>query len=309
MTDIKTAMDSNTEEDAPSEDNEEGIKQEVERNFFLYFLLFLISYYASYIIPVILFMAFYLLFFGPYFLENHDFINLFIDIRSLIALLTLPLVILGCYLFRLFFMGLITRIFWSITEKISPTKDGIIPRNLASKTAKYYHLRSYMIKYPKNLFRKGIFPWLTNWLYNFVGVAKIGKGTTIEDQLGADRYLNVGKNCYIGVGGGISSHLVEGIFGNISYFEIKMGDNVTLGGHNLVGPGCELKDNSYLLPLAVTTKYNLLKGDNYYWGMPLRRIFRKKIMNYLKLSQEDLDKAEALRQKQVELKEIKNGKK
>ena len=302
-------MDSTAEGEPPSEDSEEVIKQEVKRDYFWCLFLFFISYYASYIIPIILFMAYYLLFFGPYFLENHDFLSLFIDLRSLIALLTLPLVIIGCYAFRLFLMALITRVFWRITEKISPTKDGIIPRNIPSKTLKYYHIRSYIIKYPKNLFRKGIFPWLTNWLYNFVGISKIGKGTTIEDQLGADKYLDVGNNTYIGVGSGISSHIVEGIFGNISYFQVKMGDNVTLGGHNIVGPGCELKDNSYLVPLAATTKHNVTKGDNYYFGMPLRRIFRKRIMDYLQLTQEDLDKAEELRKKQVELKESKAKKK
>ena len=130
-------MELSTEEDSPSEDNEEDIKQEVERNFFLYILLFIISYYASYILPIILFMAFYLLFFGPYFLENHDFISLFTDLRSLIALLTLPLVILGCYLFRLFFMGLITRIFWSPLISLNIDKEGemfVVRWRLISRT-------------------------------------------------------------------------------------------------------------------------------------------------------------------------------
>ncbi|MHA1488015.1 MAG: hypothetical protein ACTSSC_12710, partial [Promethearchaeota archaeon] len=45
-------------------------------------------------------------------------------------------------------------------------------------------------------------------------------------------------------------------------------------------------------------KFNTTKGDNYYFGMPLRRIFKKKIMNYLKISEEDLSRAEELRIKQ-----------
>jgi len=82
------------------------------------------------------------------------------------------------------------------------------------------------------------------------------------------------------------------------YFEIKLGDNVTLGGFNNIAPGCELRDNSYLLPMAAATKHNLLKGNNYYFGMPLRRIFKKKIIDYLKISEDNLIQTEDLRVKQ-----------
>ena len=40
------------------------------------------------------------------------------------------------------------------------------------------------------------------------------------------------------------------------------------------------------------------KGNNYYYGMPLRRIFKRKIMEYLKISEEDLNRAEELRIRQ-----------
>ncbi|GAJ01273.1 unnamed protein product, partial [marine sediment metagenome] len=124
------------------------------------------------------------------------------------------------------------------------------------------------------------------------GTSVIEKGSTLEESVVTDRNVNVGKNCYIGVNSALSSHFVEGIFGNIVYFEIKLGENVTLGGFNNIAPGCELRDNSYLLPMAAATKHNLLKGDNYYFGMPLRRIFKKKVMNYLKISEDNLVQAE-----------------
>ena len=85
---------------------------------------------------------------------------------------------------------------------------------------------------------------------------------------------------------GISSHAVDGIFGNISYFKVKLGNNVTTGGMNCIAPDVEIKDNSYLLPLASTAKHCRVKGNNYYFGIPMRKIFKKKIMNYLDLSEE-----------------------
>lgn len=249
-------------------------------------------------IPVLALLIYLFVIFKPLFLGVSDFIVLFTSLDSLLIFLTFPLVIIVFYLIRLYLVGVCTRFFWNYTEKKSPTKDGIIPRNITSKTLDYYHYRSFMIKYGKNNFVKGIFPWLANWFFNFVGASVIEKGSTIEESVSNDRNIHVKRNVYVGVNSALASHLVEGIFGNIIYFQVKAGDNSTLGGFNIIGPGSELKDNSYLLPMAAATKYNTTKGDNYYYGIPLRRIFKKKIMEYLKVSEEDLKRAEDLRIKQ-----------
>ena len=104
--------------------------------------------------------------------------------------------------------------------------------------------------------------------------------------------METGKNCYIGVNSGFSSHAVEGIFGNISYAKIKLGDNVTTAGLNCLAPGVDIKHNSVLFPLAGATKYNTLKENNYYFGVPLRKIFTKKVLSYLQITEEDLKRAE-----------------
>ena len=50
-----------------------------------------------------------------------------------------------------------------------------------------------MIKYGKNAFMKGIFPWLANWFFNFVGTSVIKKGSTLEESVVTDRNVNIGK--------------------------------------------------------------------------------------------------------------------
>lgn len=277
-------------------------KEIVQFQYQKYMAFFFFIYVGSYLAPVITLMFYLFLILKPLFLEVDSFIVILTNLDSLIIFLTLPLVVIGFYLTHLFFLGVFTRISWRFTEKRSPSKDGIIPRNIASKTADYYHYRSFMIKYGKNVFMKGIFPWLANWFFNFVGASVIKKGTTFEESVSNDRQIEVGRNCYIGVNSALASHTVEGIFGNIIYFKVKARDNVTLGGFNVVAPGCELKDNSYLLPMAAATKFNTTKGDNYYYGMPFRRIFKKKLMNYLKVSEDDLNRAEELRIRQVNVK-------
>ncbi|MFX1573328.1 MAG: hypothetical protein ACFFB0_11315 [Promethearchaeota archaeon] len=273
-----------------NENNNEILKEEISLQFHLYILIFAIIYYISWVIPGFVFWLYFMIPFRIYFLENLNFVSIFTNFNSLITLLIMPIILIGCYLLHLFLIGLTTRIIWKITEKISPSKSGVIPRNIRSRAANYYHIRSFMIKYGKNTFTKGIFPWLSNWFFNLVGSNKIGKGTTLEESVGNDKFINIGENCYIGVNSTLASHLIQGIFGNISYFKINVGNNVTTAVMNQIGPGTELHDNSFLLPLASTSKHSIAKGGkNYYFGIPFRKIFRKKIIKYLDITPKDLE--------------------
>ena len=298
-------MSENSEQPNSSNTQREIEKVEINMQYHLYLPFFSFIYFGSYMIPGIICMLYILLFFKPYFLDQPNFISLFTDLNSLLAFLSFPMVIIACYVLHLFFIGLITRLLWRFTERMSPTKSGIILRNVPSDTLNYYHIRSFIIKYGKNVFTKGMFPWLGNWFFNFVGSNKIGKGTTIEEEIVADKFIDVGDNCYIGVNSAICSHVVEGIFGRIPYFEVKLGDNVTCAAFNIVGPGSDIKDNSYLLPLGSLGKHQVTKGNNYYFGLPARKIFRRKIMEFLKITQEDLDRDKELSIKQQEKKDLK----
>ncbi|MEJ2250359.1 MAG: hypothetical protein P8Y97_11995 [Candidatus Lokiarchaeota archaeon] len=211
----------------------------------------------------------------------------------------MPFALIITYLLHLFGSAIYTRMIWRFTEKRSPSKDGIIPRNISSSTLDYYHIRSFIIKYIKNLAIKGIFPYLSNWIFNFIGSVDIGKGTTMEEAVVGARYIDVGKNCYLGPNTSLASHLVEGIFGNIYYFKIKLGDNTTLAGEGALGPGTKLKENSYVFPMGSNLKFNVNKGQNYYFGMPIRKIFSRKLKKYLQITDEDLEKAENLEKQQL----------
>ena len=263
--------------------------QDIKFPYSWFLLVFFTIYLTSLLVPTFLFMTYIFLFFLPNFLEVSNFLTLFTEIKPILAIISMPLVIIGCYLIRLFFVGLTTRFFWRLSERKSPSKDGIIPRNFPSRTLNYYHIRGFMIKYGKNTFNKGAFPWLSNWFYNFVGSSVIGKGSTLEESICNEKFAIVGKNCYFGASSALATHLVDGTFGNINYFHIKVGDNVTFAGTNLIAAGSEVHDNSYLLPLASAGKHSILKGHNYYWGIPLRKIFRKKTMGYLKITPKELE--------------------
>ncbi len=291
---------------------DEVLKEEINMPFGWYTLIFIINYYLSWLLAGFIFLSYFLIEFMPNVLQVTSFITLFTNPKSIVPLLLMPLIVIACYVIRLIFVGITTRILWRISERISPSKDGVIPRNIKSKAADYYHLRSFMLKYGKNLFTKGMFPWLSNWFFNFVGSSKIGKGTTLEESVASDKFVTVGRNTYMGVNATLASHLVQGIFGNIQYFRMHVGDNVTMAAMNQIGPGSEIMDGSYLLPLASTNRHSVLKGGhNYYFGIPLRKIFTKKTMNYLGITEEDLEKNENMEEylKKIKLNPPKKQKK
>ena len=289
MNDIKDSEKETVESDSNL------IKEEINLQLNWYLPTFFIVYFGSFLIPAVVFMLFVMLIYLPFFLNVRNLILIFTNLPSLIAVLILPVVIIICYLLHLFVVALITRWFWGISERRSPSKSGIIPRNIPSKTINYYHFRSFIIKYPKNAFSRGPFPWLLKWMFNYTRINQIGKGSVIEEQIAGDRFVSIGENSYLGTNVAISSHAVDGVFGNISFAKIKIGDNVTAAAFNCFAPGVETGNNSWWLPMTGATKYNILKGDNFYFGTPLRKIFKRKVMEYLQISEEDLKRAEELK--------------
>jgi hypothetical protein len=273
------------------------IKEEPSWRFHWCFVGFTSCYFLSWAIPGFLFFYYLFFYFVPYVLMTENFITLFTKLDPLISLLAFPLVVVFCYILHLFIAALVIKFWWWVTEKINPSKDGVIPRNIPSKTLNLYHIRSFIVKYPKNIVTKGLFPWLFTWVFNFIGSTEYGKGTTVEEEPLGDKFVNTGKDCYVAPNASLASHLVEGIFGNIYYFKIYMGDNVTVGPEVPIGPGSKMRTNTFLFPSAATLKFTESKGGNYYFGMPMRRLFGRKLRKYLKVSKEDLKKAEELSNK------------
>lgn len=283
------------------EEEQEIIKQEPSARYQWCALVFVTTYFISWAVPVAFLFTYIIIFFIPYVLENPNFFALFLELKPLLSFLCFPLILIITYLLHLFFAALSIKFWYAVSQRIIPSKEGIIPRNVSSKTLNLYHIRSFILKYPKNLVVKGLFPWLFTWTFNFIGSCDYGKGTTVEEEVLGDKFAETGKNCYIGANASLASHLVEGIFGNIYYFKIVLGDNVTVSCESPLAPGTHLEDDTYILPLGAALKFTRNKGDNFYFGMPIRRIFSRKVKNYLDLTDEDLERAEELREKRKQM--------
>jgi len=268
-----------------SETNKKKIKN---HNILLYLVSFLLIYFVSFGIPGILFIVFINFFFIPHVLNVSNFLDLFINQNSLISLILTPIIIIVCYLLHLFIIAINLKLIYHYTEKKVPTKDGIIPRDFPNKELQFYHVRSFILKYPKWAFSKSPFPWLTTKLFNFIGSNNLGKGVTLEEQFCADKHIKSGKNCYFGVNNIISSHLVEGILGNVNLYTIKIGDNVVVSAFGGIAPGVEIGDNSCIFPMSGVKKHDHLKSKSYHMGLPVRKLFTKKIKEFTKLNEEQI---------------------
>ena len=78
---------------------------------------------------------------------------------------------------------------------------------------------------------------------------------------------------------------------------------MTLGGWNCFASGTKIDDNSFLLPSASGGKHYIVKGNNYYFGMPLRKVFKKRLLNYLNLTEEEAEKRKLFIKKEQGVKE------
>ena len=136
----------NNDEETIIFSGQDRTKEEVPVHMGQNILLIFIIYTGSLLIPCMIFMLYFVFIFIPNFLEAPNFISIFTDYGIIIHLFIMPIMIVGCFLLYLFFLALITRFLWRYTERKSPTKDGVIPRNISSKTFKYYGFRSFMIK-------------------------------------------------------------------------------------------------------------------------------------------------------------------
>ena len=235
---------------------------------------------CSFILPGFLFFLYLFGFLVPnLFLIPFSFELLFNPKIIIISILT-PIIFVSFYLLHLFFVALFTRWFYQMADKRGPN-HGVFDRNLdeSSKILDYYHFSSFLFKYPIFAFIRSPFPWLLNWELKFIGSNKVGKGTVLEDTF-FHSHINFGKNCYIGTFSHISNHLVDGVYGeeNLTCFGVDIGNDCVFSLSNGAMPGLEMEDNSTILPLSATIKYDKLGENGIYGNFPSKKLKKEDIM-------------------------------
>lgn len=238
---------------------------------------------CSFLLPAFLFFIFVFGFLLPNYFQVPLTLELLLNLNTLIFMLLTPLILIGLYLMHLFFVALITRWFYAYADARGPAQ-GVFDRNLSesSSVLDYYHLRSFLLKYPVFAVLRSPFPWLLNWELRFIGSNKIGKGTVLEECY-IHSHINYGKNCYVGTFAHNTNHLVDGVYGdeNLTFFGAEVEDNCVFSA--LMGglPGLEMGKNSTMLPMCSTIKYDTLGEGGVYSSFPARRLTKEQILDIL----------------------------
>lgn len=277
--------------------------KEAKYEYLLYFTLFIVYYAGSLMIPLFLgslyfeevFVKRFLNYgeirnwdtiFDPFLnpLQNfYGFVEIMKDPLVFTIVITFPFVVLGLYLLRQMCSILIVKFFYRTFNRIQQRRELINATPREFRDVNIYHTRNFILRLIKWQFSKGLFPWLVPWMFNFIGANKIGKDVVIEDGYICQEFLEMEDNSYIGQMSIVSSHVLEGIYGALTLKKVIIGKNSVVGAFNLIGPGVEMSDNSQLLPMSASVKFQHLKPNVNYWGLPSHRLSKKRYRNFIQL--------------------------
>ena len=238
---------------------------------------------GSFILPGFLFILYLFGILVPNLFSIPFSFHSYLELDTALLIISAPLVFIGVYLLHLFFIALFTKWFYKLADKRGP-EQGVFDRNLheSSTALDYYHFRSFLLKYPVFAFIRSPFPWFVNWDLKFIGSNKIGKGTVFEDTF-FHSHVDLGKNCYIGTFAHITNHLVDGVYGeeNLTFFGAQIGNNCVFNISTGAFPGLEMEDNSTVLPMSATMKYDKLGANGMYYGFPAKKLEKDELIKVL----------------------------
>ena len=113
-----------------------------------------------------------------------------------------------------------------------------------------------------------------NLLLKMLG-AKIGKNVQINSKYVYDAtLLEIGDNSVIGGGAIIIGHVVER--GRLKLKRVIIGNNVTIGSHATVMPGCQIGDNAIIGAGAILLKNTVVEPRSIWYGVPAKSIRDRK---------------------------------
>lgn len=207
-------------------------------------------------------------------------------VYSALIFFTCPFVLISLYLFNLFCFATMAKLYYWMFNTIRIRKELInaLPRGDTANDVQMYWIRNFFLRLIKWKFTKCPFPWLVNWMFNYVGSTKIGKGTVIEKGgYICQEYFELGENCYLGPMSGQSSHVNEGVYGGFTLKKISMGKNSVLCTRCMLAPGVEVGENTQILTMSGVTKFSKLKANSSYYGLPVGKISEKRFNKYIQL--------------------------
>ncbi|MCM8594488.1 DapH/DapD/GlmU-related protein [Accumulibacter sp.] len=154
--------------------------------------------------------------------------------------------------------------FWILPLELGEVRPGSRAEFLAQINILFYlmifnHLvRGHVLPVP-----------LMRFVYLGLG-ARMGQDSYTAGALMDPALTSIGDRCVIGHDAIVAAHVIEG--GRFELLTVKIGNDVTIGGHAIIMPGVEVADGAIVSCGAIVTKGTRIGPGEIWAGVPARRI-------------------------------------
>jgi acetyltransferase-like isoleucine patch superfamily enzyme len=155
---------------------------------------------------------------------------------------------------------------------IFPLRQGEIAPGSSQEFVYHVYLLFYLILfYP--IMRSGFVPVpIMRIVYLSLG-AHLGRNTYSSGILFDPPFIYIGDNTIVGQYALLVPHAIEGT--KLTYENIRVGSNVTIGAHAVVLSGVTIEDDALVATGAVVTKGTYIRHGEIWGGVPARRLPQK----------------------------------
>lgn len=146
---------------------------------------------------------------------------------------------------------------------------GQIPKNTSEDYAFQIYVLYYLIYFNFFIHNPLLPVPISRGFHQLLG-AKFGAGSYSAGIILDPPYVEMGENSIIGFGAVVCSHALEGE--NVSFENIVIGSNVTIGLRSMIMPGVVIEDDAIVAAGALITKNTHIKSGEVWGGIPAKRI-------------------------------------
>jgi hypothetical protein len=174
-------------------------------------------------------------------------------------------VVASAIAFVLAFAILIYRLFL----KVFPLDEGEIPEGSRQEFAYHIHVLFDLMVFSPVLASRMVPIPLLRVLYLALG-ARLGSNTYTSGIMCDPIFVTIGENTVLGLDSVLGPHALEG--DRLGLYRIRIGNNVTVGGHAVILSGVSIGDGAIVATGAVVPKGTRIGPGEIWGGVPAKLI-------------------------------------
>jgi len=177
------------------------------------------------------------------------------------------------YYIFIFGVAAASKAFLVLINMIHKPKEGVFKAEDGNPDFEYWRLRSELKKMAVWFMNNGPLPWTVMWAFRWFGV-KMDFSSHLQDAWVDIENITFAKKITIGQGTVVMSSMIIGKYLIIK--EIKLEDNVLIGGVSNIAPGIVIKNEATIGAFTNTIFNQIIEEGWVYFANPARKLKRSK---------------------------------